>query len=434
LANFSNMNILLIGSGGREHALAWKLKQSPRLTRLFTAPGNSGTAALGVNIPIAASDCAGLLAFAKEKKIDLTIVGPDDPLALGIVDLFKEAGLRVFGPTASGARLESSKSFAKDFMQRHGIPTADSKTFTDAASAYEYVRSASYPIVVKADGLALGKGVVIAQNLKEACEAVRQSMEEKIFGAAGATIVIEEFLTGVECSLHALIDGKEALLFPDARDHKRALEGDQGLNTGGMGTISPSGVCPQSILEELQRTLLKPFLRGLETDGLGFQGMLFPGVMITPQGPKVLEFNCRFGDPETQVLMRRLQSDLLDLIEATLDGTLATHKPLWDSRPAVCIVVASGGYPGTIEKGKVINGMEAALASDPEVVLFHAGAKEEDGTLYTAGGRVLGVTALGETLEEARRKAYAATDLINFEGKQYRRDIGGASFNPDISS
>ena len=428
------MNILLIGSGGREHALAWKLKQSPRLTRLYIAPGNSGTAALGVNIPIAASDCTGLLAFAKEKKIDLTIVGPDDPLALGIVDLFKAAGLRVFGPTASGARLESSKSFAKDFMQRHGIPTADSKTFTDAASAYEYVRSASYPIVVKADGLALGKGVVIAQNLKEACEAVRQSMEEEIFGAAGATMVIEEFLTGVECSLHALIDGKKALLFPDARDHKRALEGDQGLNTGGMGTISPSGICPQTMQEELQRILLNPFLRGLETDGLAFQGMLFPGIMITPQGLKVLEFNCRFGDPETQVLMRRLKSDLLDLIEATLDGTLTTQKPLWDTRPAVCIVLASGGYPGTIEKGKVIHGIEAALASDPELMIFHAGTRDENGILYTAGGRVLGVTALGETLEEARKKAYAATDLIKFEGKQYRRDIGGAAFNPDISS
>ena len=421
------MKILLIGSGGREHALAWKLKQSSRVVELYTAPGNPGTALLGENLSIEASDGEGLLHFAKEKKIDLTIVGPDDSLALGIVDLFQAAGLRIFGPTASGARLESSKSFAKDFMKRHGIPTAFSKTFTDASSAYEYVQSAVYPLVVKADGLALGKGVVIAENVEQAMEAVRQAMETKIFGTAGMTLVIEEFLTGVECSLHALVDGKKMLLFPDARDHKRALDGDRGLNTGGMGTISPSGVLSSAAAGELQERLFTPFLRGLAADGLDFQGMLFPGIMMTAQGPKVLEFNCRFGDPETQVFMRRLKSDLLNLLEATLEGTLAAQQPLWDERPAVCLILASGGYPGPIEKGKIISGIEAASASDPEVVIFHAGTKQEGDSYYTAGGRVLGVTAVGETLEEARKKAYAAADLIAFEGKQCRRDIGAAS-------
>ncbi|MFZ4115373.1 MAG: phosphoribosylamine--glycine ligase [Chthoniobacterales bacterium] len=418
------MKILLIGSGGREHALAWKLKQSPRLTQLYIAPGNPGTASLGQNIHIEPSDCAGLLMFAKEKKIDMTIVGPDDPLALGVVDLFQNAGFRIFGPTVSGARLESSKSFAKEFMNRHGIPTATSKTFIDPITAYTYVRSATYPLVVKADGLALGKGVVIARALDEALEAVRQSMELQMFGVAGTTIVIEEFLTGVECSLHALVDGNTTLLFPDARDHKRALDGDQGPNTGGMGTVSPSGVLSSSMQEELQRTLFDPFLRGLKADGLTFAGMLFPGIMMTPQGPKVLEFNCRFGDPETQVLMRRLKSDLIDLLEATLDGTLATKQPIWNERPAVCVVVASGGYPGPIEKGKIIHGLEAAVASDPEIVLFHAGTRKEGDFYYTAGGRVLGVTATGATLEEARSKVYSAVELISFEGKQYRRDIG----------
>jgi phosphoribosylamine---glycine ligase len=421
------MKILLIGSGGREHALAWKLKQSSRVVQLYTAPGNPGTALLGENVSIEASDCEGLLHFAKEEKIDLTIVGPDDSLALGIVDLFQAAGLRIFGPTTSGARLESSKSFAKDFMKRHGIPTALSKTFTDASSAYEYVQSAAYPLVVKADGLALGKGVVIAENVEQATKAVQQSMEAKIFGAAGTTLVIEEFLTGVECSLHALVDGKKALLFPDARDHKRALDGDRGLNTGGMGTISPSGVLSSAAAEELENRLFIPFLRGLAEDGLAFQGMLFPGIMMTAQGPKVLEFNCRFGDPETQVLMRRLKSDLLTLLESTLEGTLAAQQPIWDERPAVCIILASGGYPGPIQKGKIISGLEAASASDPEVVIFHAGTKQEGDSYYTAGGRVLGVTAMGETLEEARKKAYAAADLIAFEGKQCRRDIGAAS-------
>ncbi len=418
------MNILLIGSGGREHALAWKLLQSPRLRKLYIAPGNAGTAMLGENVPLAASDTKGLLSFAQEKKIDLTIVGPDDPLALGIVDLFEAEGLRIFGPSQLGARLESSKSFAKDFMNRHGIPTAASKTFTTSSAASAYVQTANYPLVIKADGLALGKGVIIATKREEALGAIHQSMDLGLFGAAGRTILIEEFLSGVECSLHALVDGKSKLLFPDARDHKRVFDGNRGPNTGGMGTISPSGLLDAQVEKTLERMLFEPLLRGLKADSLPFRGMLFPGIMLTEEGPKVLEFNCRFGDPETQVFLRRLKSDLLDLLEATVDGTLANEEPSWEERSAVCIVLASGGYPGSSEKGKIIQGLTAAQALDPDIVLFHAGVVQEGSSYYTAGGRVLGITALGATLQEASQRAYAAAELIHFEGKHYRRDIG----------
>jgi len=417
------MKILVIGSGGREHALLWKLSQSPRVTSLLCAPGNAGTATIATNHPVAATDLSALVALAKAEKVDLTIVGPDDPLAAGVVDLFHAEGIRVFGPVAAAARLEASKSFAKEFMVRHGIPTAGSATFSDSAAALAHCATASYPLVVKADGLALGKGVVIAQNREEAATAVRQSMIEKVFGDAGNTVVIEEFLTGPECSIHALVDGKGYALFPDAKDHKRALDGDQGLNTGGMGTISPSREVDAAMQGRIRAEILDPFVRGLAADGLPFSGMLFPGLMMTPNGPKVLEFNCRFGDPETQSLMRRLKSDLLDLIEATIDGKLSSAMPDWDTRAAVCIVLASGGYPGPIEKGKVITGIEAASA-DPDVVVFHAGTALKDGKVVTNGGRVLGVTALGATLEEARAKAYAAAEKISFEGKQLRRDIG----------
>jgi phosphoribosylamine--glycine ligase len=418
------MNILVIGSGGREHALVWKLSQSPRVTRLHCAPGNAGTAELAVNHPVTATDLPGLLALAKAESIDLTVVGPDDPLAMGIVDLFRAEGLRIFGPTASAALLEASKSFAKDFMVRHGIPTAGSATFTDATSALAHCETAPLPMVVKADGLALGKGVVIAETREEASKAVREAMIEKVFGSAGDTVVIEEFLTGPECSIHALVDGSAYALFPDAKDHKRALDGDRGLNTGGMGTISPSREVDEAMQARIRAEVLDPFLKGLKTDGLAFSGMLFPGLMMTPQGPKVLEFNCRFGDPETQSLLRRLKSDLLDLIEATIDGTLATVSPEWDDRAAVCIVLASGGYPGPIEKGKEITGLPEAAESDPDVMVFHAGTTLKEGSVVTNGGRVLGITALGSTLQEARQKAYAAAERIHFEGKQLRRDIG----------
>lgn len=417
------MKILVIGSGGREHALVWKLAQSPRVTSILCAPGNAGTATLAVNHPVAATDLPGLVSLARAESVDLTVVGPDDPLAAGIVDLFLKEGLRVFGPVAAAARLEASKSFAKEFMVRHGIPTAASHTFTDSASALAHCASSSYPLVVKADGLALGKGVVIAQSREEAEAAIREIMIEKVFGDAGNTVVIEEFLTGPECSIHALVDGTGYVLFPDAKDHKRALDGDRGLNTGGMGTISPSREVDAAMGGRIRREILDPFVKGLASDGLPFSGMLFPGLMMTAAGPKVLEFNCRFGDPETQSLMRRLRSDLLDLIEATIDGRLSSVTPEWDDRAAVCIVLASGGYPGPIEKGKVITGIGEASA-DPDVVVFHAGTTSKGSDVVTAGGRVLGVTALGATLEEARAKAYAAAEKISFEGKQLRRDIG----------
>ena len=417
------MKILVIGSGGREHALLWKLAQSPRVTSLHCAPGNAGTAEIATNHSVAATDLTGLVALAKSETIDLTVVGPDDPLAAGIVNLFEKEGLRVFGPRSSAARLEASKSFAKEFMVRHGIPTAGSATYSDPEAALAHCQSASYPLVVKADGLALGKGVVIAQSQEEAAAAIREIMVEKVFGDAGNIVVIEEFLTGPECSIHALVDGSGYSLFPDAKDHKRALEGDKGLNTGGMGTISPSRVVDAAMQQRICKEILDPFVQGLNADALPFSGMLFPGLMMTPKGPKVLEFNCRFGDPETQSLMRRLRSDLLDLIEATIEGTVASVIPEWDTRPAVCIVLASGGYPGPIEKGKEINGIEEA-SKDPDVVVFHAGTVSKEGKVVTNGGRVLGVTALGATLEEARAKAYAAADRISFEGKQLRRDIG----------
>lgn len=419
---FFTMKILLVGSGGREHALLWKLKQNTRVTECYVAPGNAGTAALATNIPIEATDLAGLLQFAQEKKIDLTIVGPDDPLAAGIVDRFQEVGLRIFGPTAVAARFEASKSFAKDFMKRHGIPTAASETFTDREKACTYLQRAPYPLVIKADGLALGKGVIIAQNREEALMAIQDIMEKKVFGTAGETVVIEEFLEGKECSLHALIDGKNYLLFPDARDHKRALEGDQGLNTGGMGTISPSQVLSDGVQARLHEEIFVPFLRGLAAEKITFQGMLFPGLMMTKEGPKVLEFNARFGDPETQVLMRRLKSDLLELLEATIDGNLSRVKPEWEEQAAVCIVLASGGYPGPIEKGKIITGLEKE--SEGKVVTFHAGTKDVEGKTVTNGGRVLGVTALGSNSEEVRDRAYTTVEQIQFEGKQFRRDIG----------
>ena len=420
------MNLLIIGSGGREHALAWKLGQSAEVSKIYVAPGNAGTAALGENVPLAADDISGLVDFAKCCDIGFTVVGPDDSLALGIVDAFEAAGLRIFGPRASAARLESSKAFAKDFMRRHGIPTADYREFTESNEARAWCRAAKYPLVIKADGLALGKGVIIAQNAAEAEQAVQLCMEDRAFGEAGRKIVIEEFLKGVECSIHALVDGSSYLLFPDCRDHKRAFDGDRGPNTGGMGTISPSGALDESLLARVKTEVLDRFVAGLKNDGLTYRGMLFPGLMLTADGPRVLEFNCRWGDPETQVLVRRLESDLLDLLSATVDGTLASQTPVWRGSSATCVILASGGYPGSYEKGKPISGIEIA-ESQPDVVVFHAGTKSLNGSVATNGGRVLGVTALGSDLSEARANAYAAADVISFEGLQRRNDIGATA-------
>lgn len=418
------MKILVIGSGGREHALVWKLKASPRVSAIFCAPGNAGTGEIATNVAIPISDHAGLIKFATAEGIDLTVVGPDDALAAGIVDHFEHAGLKIFGPTQSAARLESSKVFAKEFMQRHGIPTAASGHFSDSAQAHRFCQESRYPLVIKADGLALGKGVIIAQTPWEAAQAIHEIMEKRQFGAAGDQVVIEEFLTGQECSVHALVDGDHYLLFPAAQDHKQIGDGDQGPNTGGMGTFSPPEklVTPE-IIERIHREVMEPFMAGLKKDNLRFRGLLFPGVMVTAEGPKLLEFNCRFGDPETQVLLARLQSDLVDLLEATVEGRLDTVTARWDPRAAVCVIMASGGYPGSYARGKAITGIEEAEALDG-VTVFHAGTQMIDGELVTAGGRVLGVTALGNDLQTAQARAYEAVSKIQFEGATFRRDIG----------
>ena len=417
------MKVLIIGSGGREHALAWKLAQSARVTKVYSAPGNAGTARLGDNVDIGVGEIHALAAFAKRENIGLTVVGPDDALAAGIVDVFENEGLRIFGPRAQAARLESSKIFAKEFMRRHGIPTAESREFSDSLEAHAWCRGAKYPIVVKADGLALGKGVVVAENPLESAMAIHRAMDLGVFGESGRRIVIEECLRGVECSIHALVDESGYCLFPDAKDHKRAFDGNRGPNTGGMGTVSPSGVLDATLMERVKSEVLDRFVAGIKAESTGFRGMLFPGLMLTEDGPRVLEFNCRFGDPETQVLLRRLRSDLLDLLEACVDNEVALQRPQWDDRTAVCVVLASGGYPGTYKKGYPIGGLEEA-EKIPDVVLFHAGTKHDGSQIVTNGGRVLGVSTLGSDRDGARKLAYQAANTIHFDQMQRREDIG----------
>jgi phosphoribosylamine---glycine ligase len=417
------MNVLVIGSGGREHALAWKLRQSPRVKQVFIAPGNAGTAQLGRNVDVKLSELDQLLNFAHRESIDLTVVGPDDVLAAGIVDLFEAAGLRIFGPCKEAARLESSKSFAKRFMVRHGIPTARFGEFESSRDAKTSLGEFGFPLAVKADGLALGKGVVIAQDRAEAEAAIDDMIERRRFGDAGRKVVIEEFLSGAECSVHALVDGHSYLLFPTAQDHKQIYDGNRGPNTGGMGAFSPSQRLDAELLQEIRETVLEPFIRGIQKDHLRFRGLLFPGLMLTKDGPRVLEFNCRFGDPETQVLMPRLKTDLVDLLEATITGQLATVTAQWDTRPAVCVVMASGGYPGHYKIGKTIAGLEHLDEKD-DVIVFHAGTRMGENQILTSGGRVLGVTAVDNTLLAARGRAYEALDKIEFDGSYFRRDIG----------
>ncbi len=420
------MKILVVGSGGREHALAWKLSQSPRVTKVFAAPGNPGTAEVGENVDLAASDIEGLVAFAQHEAIGLTVIGPDDALAAGIVDAFESAGLRAFGPRKAAAQLESSKIFAKEFMRRHGIPTAESREFTESADAHLYARSAKYPIVIKADGLALGKGVMIAANPSEAAHAIYRTMDARAFGEAGSRIVIEEFLDGTECSIHALVDGATYQLFPDCRDHKQACDGNTGPNTGGMGAVSPSGRIDFALDERIREEVMDRFMVGLTAEGLDFRGMLFPGLMLTAEGPKVLEFNCRWGDPETQVLVRRLESDLLEALEATVDARLAQISELrWGSDVAICVILASGGYPAEYAKNLPIRGVDDA-SRDPGVVVFQAGTHVLDGSLVTLGGRVLGVTAVAADVSGARATGYAAADKIHFDNVHRRDDIGVA--------
>jgi phosphoribosylamine--glycine ligase len=417
------MKVLVIGSGGREHALAWKIRQSPRVTDVVVIPGNAGTAGIGRNVRLKLADLSKIRSFAQEEGIDLTVVGPDDVLAAGIVDMFQAAGLRIFGPSQNAARLESSKSFAKRFMLRHGIPTARFAEFGSSVDAKSAIDQFGFPLAVKADGLALGKGVIIAANRSEAITAVDDMIERRRFGEAGRKVVLEEFLTGTECSIHALVDGNSYLLFPTATDHKQVYDGNRGPNTGGMGTYSPSGNLDDASLNEIREQVLEPFIRGIQADELDFRGLLFPGLMLTKQGPRVLEFNCRFGDPEAQVLLPRLKADVVDLLEASIDGRLHRQNPDWDSRTAVCVVMASSGYPGSYETGKSISGLDHAEKAHG-VTVFHAGTQCDGDRVVTAGGRVLGVTAMGATLSDARKNAYDAVAKIQFDGSYFRRDIG----------
>ena len=416
------MKVLVIGGGGREHALSWKLKQSAEVDRLFCAPGNAGTSAIADNVAIAATDLPRLVRFAKQNDIALTVVGPDDPLAMGIVDLFTAEGLRVFGPTKSAARLESSKIFAKELMRSQKVPTARARTFSDVATALDYCAELQFPVVIKADGLALGKGVIIAENVEVARSAVEMMMNEARFGEAGRRIVIEEFLCGSECSIHALVDGKNYLLLESARDHKRALDGDQGPNTGGMGAFSPANNWNPQVDLKFEKEVMRPLLRGLAKEKIVYRGLLYPGLMITADGPRVLEFNCRFGDPETQALLPRMKSDLLPLLEATIDGKIDKREIEWDKRASVTVVLASAGYPGKYQTGKMISGLDEVAKLDG-VQIFHAGTKMDNNQIVTSGGRVLAVTALGPTIAAARTRTYAAVNLIEFEGRQFRRDI-----------
>jgi phosphoribosylamine---glycine ligase len=417
------MKILVIGGGAREHALAWKLQQSPKAKKIYVAPGNAGTRKVAQNVPIPASESEQLLQFALVEQIDLTVVGPDDALAGGIVDRFQAHDLRIFGPTQRAARLESSKSFAKGFMERHGIPTARFTRCESIQAATDALANYSYPVVIKADGLALGKGVTIARDRSEAERAIDAMMQKKHFGAAGERLVVEEYLRGVECSIHALIDGINYLLFPSAKDHKTLYADDQGPNTGGMGTISPSPAMTAAQMKEIEAKILRPFMRGIRDEELNFRGLLFPGLMLTREGPVVLEFNCRFGDPETQAFLPRLQADLVDLLEATIDQRLDTISLSWSSQSTVCVVLASTGYPARYETGKTIRGLDR-VESLGGVTVFHAGTKVTDDKILTAGGRVLSVVGLGETLPRAREIAYGAAAKIEFEGKYFRPDIG----------
>jgi len=416
------VKILVVGSGGREHALVRKLAQSPEVDRIFCAPGNAGTQEIGENVSISANDLPKLTRFAKGNGIDLTVIGPDDPLAAGIVDLFEAEGLRVFGPNKKAARLEASKIFAKELMRAEKIPTAQARTFSSSAEALNYCDKVALPVVIKADGLALGKGVVVAHDRAGARQAVRSMMEERAFGEAGRRIIMEECLRGGECSVHALVSGKSFRMLATARDHKRAHDGDEGPNTGGMGAVSPADNWNAERESNFTSSIMQPLLDGLTRNGTMFRGLLFPGLMITDDELRVLEFNCRFGDPETQAILPRMKSDLLPLLIATIEGRLENVAIEFDPRIAVTVILASGGYPGKYETGKPIEGLENG-ARLPEVQIFHAGTKRQDRKTVTSGGRVLAITALGDSVTQARERAYAAINQIHFDGCHFRHDI-----------
>lgn len=421
------MKLLVIGKGGREHALVWKLAQSPRVTRVYCAPGNAGTAIDGVNVPIETTDVGGLLRFAREEKIAFTVVGPEDPLASGLVDQFQEAGLRIFGPTKAAAQIEASKVFAKKLMRDADVPTAEFRVFDHPDPARSYVQTREYPVVVKADGLAAGKGVMVCSNTEEALAAIERIMVREEFGrAAGRQIIVEKRLDGEELSILALVAGRTIIPLAPSQDHKRAFDGDTGPNTGGMGAYSPPPLANVELLNDIEAHALVPTVHAMKRRRVPFRGVLYAGVLVTNQGPRVLEYNCRFGDPETQPVLMRLKTDLCDLIEATIEDRLdefTEDKLVWDPRPSVCVVMCSQGYPGNYPKGKVIIGLDE-VARMADVKVFHGGTKQQDGVPLTDGGRVLSVTALGNSLADAQRRAYEAVSRIQFQGAFYRKDIG----------
>lgn len=418
------MKVLVVGGGGREHAIIMKLAESPRITKLYCAPGNGGIAKYADCYPVAATDMDGMLALAKELAVDWVFVAPDDPLVMGMADMLRENGFQVFGPSKAAAIIEGSKVFSKNLMKQYQIPTADYAVFTDADAAIAYLQQQnSYPTVIKADGLALGKGVIIAQNENEAIEAVRSMMEDKIFGESGSRLVVEEFLTGPEISVLAFTDGKTVVPMISSMDHKRALDGDNGKNTGGMGTVSPNPYYTEAIAEECMQKIFLPTIAAMNAEGRSFRGCLYFGLMATPKGVKVIEYNCRFGDPETQVVLPMLENDLLDIMEAVENQTLADLPIQWKKGACACVIMASGGYPGAYQKHKAIMGLEEN-GQHKTAAVYHAGTLLQDGVFYTNGGRVLGVTAQADTLANALAKAYAAVDDISFEAAHWRTDIG----------
>jgi len=415
--------ILVIGSGGREHTIVWKLSSSPTIGKIFCAPGNAGISRQAQCIPIHTEDIPGLANFAEKESIDLTVVGPEAPLTMGIVDFFQKRGLTICGPSAQAAELEGSKAFAKEFMKKYNIPTADHMTFSSPEEAKKHVKERGTPFVVKADGLAAGKGVILAMTEEEALDAIDSIMIKKNFGTAGNKLVIEELLRGEEASFLAFTDGETVVPMPSSQDHKAIYDGDQGPNTGGMGAYSPAPVVTPEISEKVMKKIMIPTIKGMAAEGRKYRGILYAGLMIDKGEPWVLEFNTRFGDPETQPLLIRMKNDLLPVLEATIAGTLKEIKIEWDARPAVCVVMASSGYPGTYEKGKIISGLEAA-EQVKEAFVFHAGTAWKNGNIVTNGGRVLGVTALGDTIREAINQAYKAVSTIAWEGAYHRKDIG----------
>ncbi len=416
------MYVLVIGSGGREHALIWKIRQSPKVTQIFAAPGNAGTAELAENVPIAPEQVERLADWAQEQSINLTVVGPEVPLTLGIVERFEEKGLTIFGPTSRAARLEGSKVFAKELMKKHGIPTAAFEVFADPEAAKAYVRTIGRPCVVKADGLAAGKGAVVCHSTGEAVEAIQLMMADRAFGSAGERVVIEEMMSGEEASVFAVTDGRDYAELPAVQDHKRALDGDRGKNTGGMGAYAPAPVVTPDVMAQVRTLIIEPTLAAMEREEAPYRGVLYCGLMLTTEGPKVVEFNCRFGDPECQVLMPLIRSDLVDMLLAVCERRLASYRPDIENRHAACVVMASGGYPDAYEKGKPISGLDRP--ADRSTVVFHSGTARSGDRIVTAGGRVLAVTSAGTTLPEALERCYRAVRSIHFDGAHYRTDIG----------